>query len=57
LLQILSGEMELLCNIEINGEIKELSGILDTGINKRNWERVISSTSIIYEKIFIYCCK
>jgi hypothetical protein len=55
LLQILSGEMELLCNEEINGEVKELTEILDTGDYVKNWKRVIRAILDIQVKIFTYC--
>ena len=55
LLQVLSGEMELYCSTNVNNDLKELSFLLEEGIDYTNWDRVKKIIVGLYSKIISYC--
>lgn len=55
LLQVLIGEMEIFCKIDITTEVNQILENIDSGINEDNWNHIVNSMIIIYEKFFNYC--
>ena len=54
-LQVLSGEMELYCNIDVNENIETILTKIDEGFTEENWKVIVNSCLGIYEAIYEYC--
>ncbi|MHA1202985.1 MAG: hypothetical protein ACTSQ4_10755 [Candidatus Heimdallarchaeaceae archaeon] len=55
LLQVLIGEMEIYCKIDITNEVNLLLEIVESGINENKWNQIVVTMVQIYEKFFNYC--
>jgi len=54
-LHVLSGEMELYCNIDITRDVNNILLKIDGGISEENWEQIVSECLKIYEMIYDFC--
>ena len=55
MLQVLSGEMEIYCNIDINDEVINIASLLDGKSSAKKWDGITKNILQIYEKILTYC--
>ena len=55
LFQILTGEMELYCDVDISSYISLIVNTIENGNIVKNWDIIVKCMLSLYKEIFRYC--